>query len=75
MSRLPARFFGEGDPKIEHESEGVGTDMAVVLGGDKTEIWEAAVATQQKRTKWEKWEKWLESSSCGEVVRFLLLGS
>jgi hypothetical protein len=49
--------------------------VVVVLGGDKTEIWEAAVATQQKRTKWEKWEKWLESSSCGEVVRFLLLGS
>jgi hypothetical protein len=59
ISRLPASFFRKGDPKIEHEREGVGTDVTVVLVGDKTEIWEAAAVTQEE---WTKWEKWLESS-------------
>ena len=72
MSRLPARYFKKGDPRLETEREGVGTAVVEKLGGGKTEIWEVAAVTEGERTQWEKW---LESEWYGDVVRYLLVGS
>ena len=72
MSRLPARFFDEEERKAVSEREGVGTEVAAELGGEKYEYWEVAVATAEERSSWERW---FESSWYGEVVRYLLVSS
>ena len=72
MSRLPARFFDEEERKAVSDREGVGTEVAAELGGEKYEYWEVAVVTAEERSCWERW---FESNWYGEVVRYLLVSS